>query len=1098
MPEKAVVQIKDNTAYVAESRLKVLLDEDYLALRENTAQEKMDLEKISQDQAKALNRLSSSVVKEIIIPELEKEVNYGKNFAQLRQAYNALILAVWFKNKLKQHLVSQIYADKQKIKGIDLKDKQIKEKIYRQYLAAYKKGVYNYVKNDYDLSLQKVISRRYYGGGISLPKGDWIEEKEVNQFSNLNEQRQRYRESVALTSTQPHDEVLEAETHQASSTSSKGIEEPGVNWRKLFFILVAKLGLMLVDPSKIGDPKEEYLPTGSQVIQVSVAKEESDRKPLAGFDPERKQQLDKQASSSSSSLGPQEIYREWLAQAEARYKRPITKYRDRSFAATIGEKEQEGDLLFELRQRTYQKPTLSIQEIRDLAESFREMTAWANFFNPGYGKQEDSAYNQQVHKWLEFDLSVNADLEKFLAAAITMPVLNDYAVILLEQYLYRYSDQATDDRLIRMIRAVASSRRIIGSPLNPNLLDFLSQKYTSEREDFLTSLREDVDRSFSDKQYPRVAWGPVFSMQVEEALDRVTRLKGEPDVSSSSLTQKVNIFESKDLQKGILAAGEDGQQVFLPIRQISELSAPEKDRLANLLWGWIDDAEERGTPLSHQDRVYELYQALLLNMPYGQNSANSQQRLYFALSNGSPDGGWSAVEAIVEVTEGKRANGSGQPARAVTWLQNDQRQRQDALQGAAQQLLWWVANKESKQSPSLPLVFDIRPSAFGNTLSDDTKIQRLKPYNQQEVDIFLDQHSRYTLTKFKETGNGDLAGTIYREFEPALSSASSPAQQPVDIDNLIKIWDRINQDAQAPEVYDKSGVPVAQPITQTFEDRVRITQDVLRELYQEDVSEYALFVILAGIQGMSEREALRFLLDPSNPEIAELKSPYIDALNVYELFLISEIIGVDLEDLVNFIHDFYSQVFPTPDIFAFLELVDTPIDFAIGIPSLNTRIITLGTMATTLATGFIKYNESDPSKQENFSVNPPQEVNFSAVNGLRGWIPAQFVSEYLRAKGVKDMTFADFTADFADDSQEQRVAYDLLQKTSATPEQAKDVMLGLLLFFNAPCLIPEIDPLKAQDAGETDQASSSSASSPAQEVDRLEEIALHKGTRQAE
>ncbi|MBU2266173.1 MAG: hypothetical protein KJ977_03955, partial [Candidatus Omnitrophica bacterium] len=58
--------------------------------------------------------------------------------------------------------------------------------------------------------------------------------------------------------------------------------------------------------------------------------------------------------------------------------------------------------------------------------------------------------------------------------------------------------------------------------------------------------------------------------------------------------------------------------------------------------------------------------------------------------------------------------------------------------------------------------------------------------------------------------------------------------------------------------------------------------------------------------------------------------------------------------------------------------------------------------------------------------------------------------------------------------------------------------MGLLLFLNAPCLIPEIDPLKAQDAGETDQASSSSASSPAQEVDRLEEIALHKGTRQAE
>ena len=37
--------------------------------------------------------LVSQIVREIVIPEFTKEVNENKNFAQLRQVYNSLILA---------------------------------------------------------------------------------------------------------------------------------------------------------------------------------------------------------------------------------------------------------------------------------------------------------------------------------------------------------------------------------------------------------------------------------------------------------------------------------------------------------------------------------------------------------------------------------------------------------------------------------------------------------------------------------------------------------------------------------------------------------------------------------------------------------------------------------------------------------------------------------------------------------------------------------------------------------------------------------------------------------------------------------------------
>ena len=62
----------------------------------------------------------------------------GKNFANLRQVFNSIILASWYKKNLKQALLNQVYADQSKVKGIDLNDPTIKEKIYEQYLKTYK------------------------------------------------------------------------------------------------------------------------------------------------------------------------------------------------------------------------------------------------------------------------------------------------------------------------------------------------------------------------------------------------------------------------------------------------------------------------------------------------------------------------------------------------------------------------------------------------------------------------------------------------------------------------------------------------------------------------------------------------------------------------------------------------------------------------------------------------------------------------------------------------------------------------------------------------------------------------------------------------
>ncbi|MFA5260345.1 MAG: hypothetical protein WC450_03865 [Candidatus Omnitrophota bacterium] len=166
VPDKAGVYEHNDSVFVIERHLKVMLENDYLALEKNLGRKGMGLAEQSEAVANQVNNISGKIVKEIILPAIEQEVNEGKNFAQLRQIYNAMILATWYKKRLKASLLGQVYVNKNKIKGVDVDDHAAKEKLYAQYLEAFKKGVYNYIKEDHDAISPKAIPRKYFSGGL--------------------------------------------------------------------------------------------------------------------------------------------------------------------------------------------------------------------------------------------------------------------------------------------------------------------------------------------------------------------------------------------------------------------------------------------------------------------------------------------------------------------------------------------------------------------------------------------------------------------------------------------------------------------------------------------------------------------------------------------------------------------------------------------------------------------------------------------------------------------------------------------------------------------------------------------------------------------
>ena len=158
VPERAAVQVHGQAVFVTECRLKVMLEEDYLALAHHHGERPGD--------PQTAEDVTAPVVRDILLPEIEAEVNNGAIFSELRQIFHAVILAAWYKQNLKESLLGQAYADRRAVSGIDDNDPAVNQEIYERYVAALRQGVFDYIREDFDPVTRQTLPRRYVSGGV--------------------------------------------------------------------------------------------------------------------------------------------------------------------------------------------------------------------------------------------------------------------------------------------------------------------------------------------------------------------------------------------------------------------------------------------------------------------------------------------------------------------------------------------------------------------------------------------------------------------------------------------------------------------------------------------------------------------------------------------------------------------------------------------------------------------------------------------------------------------------------------------------------------------------------------------------------------------
>ena len=189
------------SVFVSHAEYKIECEIDQTAVQVNADQYSMSISTKTQEK---IDQISLSVFRSLIAPEIENEINNGKNFAKFRQLSNCTILANWCKENLPhsdgkkwafdngpKELGKFRFAGDNQIQKDEptqeQKMKQLQSRYYDQYLNLFRKGVFRVTDQLYDSDTNEILNRSFVAGCICLHNGQVIPYRHIyNIVKTLN------------------------------------------------------------------------------------------------------------------------------------------------------------------------------------------------------------------------------------------------------------------------------------------------------------------------------------------------------------------------------------------------------------------------------------------------------------------------------------------------------------------------------------------------------------------------------------------------------------------------------------------------------------------------------------------------------------------------------------------------------------------------------------------------------------------------------------------------------------------------------------------------------------------------------------------------
>ncbi|MBI4981821.1 MAG: hypothetical protein HZC15_01540 [Candidatus Omnitrophica bacterium] len=166
VPNEVIVRQSNDSVYIYKATMKVMLEEDYLKQQSQNQIVSNDYS-FSDPRLKELNKYSTQLVKDLILPKLTRMVNTSKKYSGLRQVFYSLVLARWFKSNFSGR--SGTYSsliNKSDLKGLTSSQAWSKDTYFKDYQKSFKDGEYNLKVPVNGISGQ--VIRNYFSGGIQF------------------------------------------------------------------------------------------------------------------------------------------------------------------------------------------------------------------------------------------------------------------------------------------------------------------------------------------------------------------------------------------------------------------------------------------------------------------------------------------------------------------------------------------------------------------------------------------------------------------------------------------------------------------------------------------------------------------------------------------------------------------------------------------------------------------------------------------------------------------------------------------------------------------------------------------------------------------